>query len=134
MISSSLSRKGAATRQIDRRKRRSAATLLRTLAHPTRLAIIRELSAGPKCVSDIRELLEVPQPNVSQHLAALRAAEIVDYHEHGKLRCYYLARPRLVRDLLEMLREEEDAVFLTPEQVLRAAAQRKDKCKPSSCG
>jgi ArsR family transcriptional regulator, arsenate/arsenite/antimonite-responsive transcriptional repressor len=117
----------------ERRKLRNAAQLLRTLAHPTRLAIVRELAAGPKCVTDIRELLEVAQPNVSQHLSALRNAGVVDYHEQGKQRCYYLSRAKLVKRLLAVLDGDDLSVFLTPEQVLRAAAKRKSECGPSTC-
>ena len=36
---------------------RGKATLLRMLGHPVRLAIVSELAAGPKCVTDIQELL-----------------------------------------------------------------------------
>src|SRR5688572_5812673 len=93
----------SSVKHLKRRKLRDAAQLLRTLAHPTRLAIVRELSAGPKCVTDIRDLLEVAQPNVSQHLSALRTAGIVDYHEQGQQRCYYLARAALVRRLMKAI-------------------------------
>jgi DNA-binding transcriptional ArsR family regulator len=58
---------------------------------------------GPKCVMDIQELLDIKQANVSQHLTALRHARIVDYHEDGKLRCYYVARPGLVKVLRRLV-------------------------------
>jgi len=75
---------------------REQAELLRQLGHPTRLAILQELMKGGKCVTDIRDLLEVPQANVSQHLMVLRQQRIVDFSEDGKLRCYYLKRPALL--------------------------------------
>ena len=46
--------------------------LFRVLGHPVRLSILLELAAGPKCVTDIQELVRVQQANVSQHLSALR--------------------------------------------------------------
>ena len=85
---------------------REKAELLRYLGHPVRLAILEELLKGSKCVTDIRDLLEVSQPNVSQHLTVLRQQRIVDYSEDGKLRCYYLKRPALVHALFEFISGE----------------------------
>jgi ArsR family transcriptional regulator len=85
---------------------RERAELLRQLGHPVRLAILEELTKGSKCVTDIRDLLEVPQPNVSQHLMVLRQQRIVDFSEDGKLRCYYLRRPTLVQALLKFISGE----------------------------
>jgi len=85
---------------------RERAELLRQLGHPVRLAILEELVKGGKCVTDIRDLLEVPQPNVSQHLTVLRRQRIVDFFENGKLRCYYLRRPALVRALFGFISGE----------------------------
>lgn len=100
------------------------ADLLRVLGHPIRLAIALELASGPKCVTDIQQLVEVPQANVSQHLAALRHAHIVDFHEDGKLRCYYLARPNLIRVLLRFIQGEFPVVRASKESVRRAAGRR----------
>jgi len=85
---------------------REQAELLRQLGHPTRLAILQELMKGGKCVTDIRDLLEVPQANVSQHLMVLRQQRIVDFSEDGKLRCYYLKRPALVHALFKFISGE----------------------------
>jgi ArsR family transcriptional regulator, arsenate/arsenite/antimonite-responsive transcriptional repressor len=82
---------------------RDRAELLRVLAHPTRLAVLEELSKGTRCVSDIQDLLNVPQPNISQHLTVLRRERLVSYFIDGKLRCYYLTRPSLVNALLAFL-------------------------------
>jgi len=78
---------------------RRSANLLRVLAHPTRLAILDKLKDGPKCVRDINELLDVSQPNLSQHLAVLRRERIVDFYEKGKHRCYYVTRPSVAQAL-----------------------------------
>lgn len=82
---------------------RTAAELLKAFSHPTRLAILQELLAGPKCVTDMEEILPARQANISQHLAVLRHAELVDYAQEGALRCYYLSRPRLVEDMLTLV-------------------------------
>ena len=79
------------------------ARLLRIIAHPTRLSILAELAHGMKCVNGIRELVEMPQPNVSQHLAVLKESGLVTCHKDGITRCYHLVRPRLVKDLFAVL-------------------------------
>ncbi len=111
----------------DIRQWREAADLLRLLGHPVRLALLEGLSKAPKCVTDIQDLLAVRQANVSQHLAVLRQAKIVDYHEDGNLRCYYILRPGLVRDLMRLVGREYPCKARTPAQVRRAAGARRSR-------
>ena len=108
------------------------AAFFRALGHPVRLAILMELAAGPKCVSDIQELVDAPQANVSQHLAVLRHQHIIDFHEDGKLRCYYVARPGLVKALLRLIQGEFPVKSRSKESVRRAASRRRKK-EGSSC-
>lgn len=95
----------------------AAAELLKAFSHPTRLAILQELLAGPKCVTDMEELLPARQANISQHLAVLRHARLVDYAQDGAVRCYYLSRPRLVEDLLTLVERDEPVVKRTPQEI-----------------
>ena len=83
------------------------ARLLRVIAHPTRLMMLAELMKGTKCVNDIRDLLEVSQPNVSQHLAVLKESGLVAFRKEGVSRCYYLARPGLVEGLFDLMARGE---------------------------
>jgi ArsR family transcriptional regulator len=108
----------------------TAAELLKAFSHPTRLAILAELLDGPRCVTDMEELLPARQANISQHLAVLRYARLVDYAQDGVLRCYYLSRPRLVRDLLALVGRDEPAVRRTPEQI-RADKERLARARAS---
>lgn len=112
----------------DVRRWGGAANLLRLLGHPVRLALIDELSKAPKCVTDIQDLLEVRQANVSQHLALLRRAKIVDFHEDGNLRCYYVLRPGLVRDLMRFLGREYPCAPRDASRVRLAAGSRRNQC------
>ena len=113
----------------------TTAELLKAFSHATRLAILQELLAGPRCVTDIEDLLSVRQANVSQHLAVLRHARLVDYAQDGALRCYYLCRPRLVRDMLALVERDEPPVKRSPEEIqadkerLAKAQQRKARPK-----
>ena len=109
------------------------AEILRTLAHPTRLAILEELSQGAKCVTDIRDLLDISQPNVSQHLMALRRERIVDFHEDGKLRCYYITRPKLVKGFLRFMSGEYPVVTRSAKSV-RREGRRREQEPAGSCG
>lgn len=104
------------------------AEVLKAFAHPTRLAILEELLEGPKCVTDMEDLLPARQANISQHLAVLRFARLVDFAQDGALRCYYLARPALVRDLLELMGRPEPAVKRSPVEI-RADKERLEQAK-----
>ena len=108
---------------MDREQCSNGAELLKALGHPTRLMILRELLAGVKCVADIEDLLSSPQPHISRHLAVLRHAKLVDFAQDGALRCYYLARPRLVRDMLRLLARDDRPTKQTHAQI--AARKRR---------
>jgi len=95
----------------------AAAELLKAFSHATRLAILVELVAGPRCVTDMEELLPARQANISQHLAVLRHAKLVDYAQDGALRCYYLCRPKLVEDMLALVGRNDPVVKRTPEEI-----------------
>jgi ArsR family transcriptional regulator, arsenate/arsenite/antimonite-responsive transcriptional repressor len=55
----------------------SASEILITVAEPTRLRILNCLAAAPLFVSDLQEVLDLPQPTVSRHLQVLRRVELV---------------------------------------------------------
>lgn len=101
----------------DAKESKATAELLKAFSHPTRLAILQELAGGPKCVTDMEEILPARQANISQHLAVLRHAKLVDYAQDGALRCYYLCRPNLVRDLLALVERQEPVITRTPEEI-----------------
>lgn len=82
------------------------AQLLRVVSHPTRLAILDSLKDGTKCVSDVCEILSVPQPNLSQHLAILRREGVVGFTEDGKKRCYFLTNSTQIKALVRVLAGE----------------------------
>ena len=67
--------------------------LFKAFADPTRLRILSLLAAGELCVCDIVEILELPQPTVSRHLAALRQAGLADVTREWKFAHYRLAAP-----------------------------------------
>ena len=86
---------------------RRVSDFFNVLSHPTRVEMIVELLKGKKCVSDIRELLEVNQPNVSQHLSSLRSNDIVDWCQEGKRKCYFLKNPQLIKNIFDVLKKNK---------------------------
>lgn len=62
-------------------------------ADPTRLRILNLLAAGELCVCDVVDLLELPQPLISRHLAYLRRAGLVEVTRESKYAHYRLAQP-----------------------------------------
>ncbi len=73
------------------------ATLLKTLASPRRLELVHYLGeAGPVEVRKLAEHFGMPQPAISQHLAALRGVGIVEAVRDGREVRYRLADPEIV--------------------------------------
>ncbi len=72
-------------------------TLLAALADPTRLSIVRQLSAcADVCACDFIECCTVSQPTISHHLKVLREAGVVVSERQGTNIMYSLS-PDFVR-------------------------------------
>jgi ArsR family transcriptional regulator len=54
-------------------------------------------------------------------MAVLRNAELVGCHKSGALRCYYILRPSLVRQLVQILSEEHEIKIRSRDSVVREA-------------
>lgn len=61
---------------------------LSALADPTRRAIFERLAKRSMAVGELAEGLPVTRPAVSQHLAALRAAKLVQHQKSGTRNIY----------------------------------------------
>jgi ArsR family transcriptional regulator len=83
---------------------RVKADLFRALAHPVRIALLEQLAAGERTVQELQHAAALDQPVVSQHLAALRARQVVTVRREGTT-AYYSLRSPLVADLLRVARE-----------------------------
>ncbi|SDG91451.1 ArsR/SmtB family transcription factor [Halanaerobium congolense] len=79
------------------------AKLLKALAHPVRLVIVKGLMAEEGCnVSEMQQCLNIPQSTLSQHLAKLREADILNSERNGLERNYYVVNKK-VMDIIEVL-------------------------------
>jgi ArsR family transcriptional regulator len=69
-------------------------TMFRAFSDRTRLRILNLLRGGERCVCDLVEVLGVPQPKASRHLAYLRKAGLVVARKQGQWSYYSLAPAR----------------------------------------
>ncbi len=110
------------------------AEILKTLANSRRLEILHLLASGSKTVGQMVDELGIAQPNVSQHLALMRTAGVVEAERVGREIHYHLADPdiivacglmrqalqRRLERLARLSRQTEEAV----PQVAQATATR----------
>lgn len=83
---------------------REASDLLKALSHETRLLILCILSEGEKSVSELEEILSMPQAAVSQQLARLRFDRLVNTRREGRM-IYYSVAGKEVSSVVETLYE-----------------------------
>ncbi|MFH0942796.1 MAG: metalloregulator ArsR/SmtB family transcription factor [Candidatus Beckwithbacteria bacterium] len=79
------------------------AKLLQALAHPKRLEILNLLAQKNLTVTQVYSMLDLPQPNISQHLNLLRQANVVATKRIGKEIYYRLANKKINRFLPQNL-------------------------------
>ena len=80
------------------------ADLLKALAHPRRLEVINLLQGQELSVTDLQEMLGLPQANLSQHLQILRKHGVVTGRKEGKQVFYKIAHRNFVK-ACELIRQ-----------------------------
>src|SRR4030088_3395205 len=76
--------------------------IFQALADPSRRAIFESLTRGEAAVKDLTARFEISQPAVSQHLATLKEAGLVNARREG--RCvYYWMEPRGMKPLVDWI-------------------------------
>lgn len=109
---------------------RALAGLFRALGDETRLRIVALLAHGELCVCHLQTALDLTQPNISRHLAVLRAAGVVADRRAGSWVHYRLVaqsdpeRARVVRTLV--------ASFARRADVQRGVTRVKRACGPET--
>lgn len=91
------------------------ARVCKTMAHPTRLALLNALRSGERGVGDLADAIGAAQPLVSQHLGVLRNQGLLRTRRNGSEVFYSIAYPKMIQacDLLrevlfEHLRSQEE--------------------------
>jgi DNA-binding transcriptional ArsR family regulator len=73
-----------------------AASMLKAIAHPMRIAILNFLEDGKKMtVTEIHELLNIEQSTTSHHLGILKDKGVLASRREGKNTFYYLKHDKL---------------------------------------
>ena len=80
------------------------ARLCRAMGHATRLEIVHILREGPKRVSDLAQILDLPQPTVSRHIAVLRDVGILA-HQRGQEGLFYQITNPKITGVCDLMRE-----------------------------
>src|SRR5690242_569046 len=76
--------------------------IFHALADPSRRAIFEALTRGEVAVKDLTARFDISQPAVSQHLATLKEAGLVDSRREG--RCvFYRVQPRGMKPLIDWI-------------------------------
>src|SRR5215212_11848240 len=106
--------------------------LLQALAHPTRLAILRELSGSSEvCACDFTSCCDVRQPTVSHHLKILKEAGVIEADRRGTWIFYRLA-PGAVERLRSFSAELNGEPQVIPASALRRNARPVERSLPQA--
>ena len=76
--------------------------VLQALADPSRRAIFESLAGGEAAVKDLTARFDISQPAVSQHLAALKDAGLVNGRREGRF-VFYRVDPRGLKPLIDWI-------------------------------
>jgi ArsR family transcriptional regulator len=104
-------------------------SLFKGFADPTRIRILSLLIPGELCVCDIVEILGLPQPTVSRHLAYLRRSGLVEVTREWKFAHYRLAKPAIDvhRNLIACVRSCFTGVPALDDERARAVARVRER-------
>lgn len=101
------------------------------LAHPTRIAIVELLRDGELSAGKLIEKLGVEQANASQHLAVLRAKQIVVNRKVGN-QVLYSIRDRALIEVLDILRRYFYSQLSSTVSMLKEVARQAPKTRIST--
>ncbi|MFW6019233.1 MAG: ArsR/SmtB family transcription factor [Bacteroidales bacterium] len=89
-------------------KLEDAASKLRSMAHPMRIAIISLLEDQPKMnVTEIYEQLKIEQASASHHLNILKNKGILEARRNGK-NTYYSLKQHSIAQIIECVQKCEE--------------------------
>ncbi len=85
------------------------AEILKTIAHPVRLCIVRGLMDKGECnVNHMQSCLGIPQSTLSQHLAKLRVTGVLKCRREGLEVFYQVANPTIQAVVRVLLRDSQE--------------------------
>jgi ArsR family transcriptional regulator len=93
------------------------ATILKALAHPTRMFIVEKLQSKQYCVNELTEMIGVDTSTVSKHLSILKNAGLLEDRKEGttvyySLRCACIMKfMGCIEEVIRMNLEKQSAYF-----------------------
>ena len=82
-----------------------ASRLMKVMSNPDRLMLLCQLSLGEKRVGELKEILGILQPTLSQQLTVLREEELVTTRRDGKNIYYQIASPQAMAVMTVMYQQ-----------------------------
>ncbi|MDD5774143.1 MAG: metalloregulator ArsR/SmtB family transcription factor [bacterium] len=76
--------------------------ILKAIAHPVRLQMVRGLSCNECNVNKIVDKLGIPQSTISQHLSVLRKAGVITFRKEGVKTCYKVTDEK-IKEIINIL-------------------------------
>ena len=104
---------------MNRSKNQVKADIIKTLAHPVRLALVEVLGRGEKCVCELVEAVDAERTSVSKHLAILKNTGIISDRRKGVSIFYRLEVPCILRFI--------DCIDAVVESNVKKAEERMEK-------
>lgn len=95
-------------------------SVFKSLAHPTRIQIVRLLKDGELCVCDILPNLDSEQSNTSQHLTVLKNQGIVESRKDGSKVIYSIKN----KEVYEMINLAEAIILRQIEETKSSLSSR----------
>lgn len=98
--------------QTTRRRIEERASVIKAMAHPSRVYLVEQLAEGERCVCELTDGVGADISTVSRHLALLKGAGIVESERRGQKVFYRLRTPCVLNffDCVEaVLSESPDA-------------------------
>jgi ArsR family transcriptional regulator, arsenate/arsenite/antimonite-responsive transcriptional repressor len=92
-------------------KYEARASIIKAMAHPSRLLIIDELSKHERCVGEITAVVGADTSTVSKHLLVLKNAGLVDDEKRGQMVYYTLTCsciPKFISCIESVLKERAE--------------------------
>ena len=91
--------------KFDREKYSPPAKKFKALGHPLRLWLVRQVMDEPHCVQELVALTDFDFSTISQHLNALKEADILTGEKRGK-QVFYTLKCSCVRTFLKCVEEQ----------------------------
>jgi ArsR family transcriptional regulator, arsenate/arsenite/antimonite-responsive transcriptional repressor len=105
--------------------------VLKALANPARVRIIKLLEEGELCVCDVIEVIGLKQSTISKHLNILKNAGLVDDRKEGTWSYYRLSKSRIneynlfMNNMMKKCLNDEESVKKDKEKMMKCCFCRK---------